>query len=107
MMFAKVLVVVDEEVDVHDEQQVLAAIATNMNPSRDVFFQQGPADPLDPAAVAGQLGQKMAVDATAKLPDEHAGTWPESAAMSEEIRRRVSDRWEEYGLGEDPGDRTV
>jgi 4-hydroxy-3-polyprenylbenzoate decarboxylase len=70
MMFAKVLVVVDDDVDVHDHQQVLAAVVANMRPDRDVLVEQGPADPFDPAAPAGALGQKMAIDATRKLPME-------------------------------------
>ncbi|HYW81107.1 MAG TPA: UbiD family decarboxylase [Thermoguttaceae bacterium] len=99
LMFAKVLTIVDEGVDIHDQHQVLAAIATNMNAGRDVFFQQGPPDPLDVAAEPNTLGQKMAIDATAKLPGEHTGTWPEPTIMSEEIRNPVTERWEEYGLG--------
>lgn len=70
MMFAKMLVVVDADVDVHDHQQVLAAVAANMRPDRDVILEQGPADPFDPAASAGALGQKMALDATRKLDSE-------------------------------------
>lgn len=103
LMFAKLLVVVDEEVDVHDHQEVLSAIAANVHPGRDVFFQQGPRDPLDIAVPPGELGQKMAIDATAKLPEEHAGPWPKRAVMSEQICRLVSDRWAEYGLGPEPG----
>ncbi len=67
MMFAKMLVVVDDDVDVHDQQQVLAAVAANVRPGRDVIIEQGPPDPFDPAAPAGELGQKMAIDATRKL----------------------------------------
>ena len=62
--FAKMLVVVDCDVDVHDRDQVLAAVSANMNPARDVLIEQGPSDPLDPAAPTDALGQKMAVDAT-------------------------------------------
>ncbi len=65
--FAKVLIVVDEDVDVHDHQQVLAAVAAHVRPGRDMLVEQGPADPFDPAAPAGALGQKMAFDATRKL----------------------------------------
>ncbi len=72
MMFAKVLVVVDDDVDVHDHQQVLAAVAANMRPGRDVLVEEGPADPFDPAAPAGALGEKMAIDATRKI-DVEAG----------------------------------
>ena len=70
LMFAKMLVVVDEDVDVRDHQQCLAAVAANFRPGRDIVIEQGPADPFDPAAPAGALGQKMAIDATRKLPEE-------------------------------------
>jgi 4-hydroxy-3-polyprenylbenzoate decarboxylase len=70
MMFAKVLVIVDEDVDVHDHQQVLAAMAANIRPDRDIVIEQVPADPFDPAASLGALGQKMAIDATRKLTGE-------------------------------------
>jgi 4-hydroxy-3-polyprenylbenzoate decarboxylase len=67
MMFAKVLVVVDDDVNVHDQQEVLAAVAANVRPGRDVLMEQGPFDPYDPATPAGALGQKMAIDATRKV----------------------------------------
>ena len=80
----------------------LGAIAVSVDPGRDVFFQQGPPDPLDPAAPLDRLQHKMAVDATAKLPGEHTGAWPAPAVAREEIRRLVADRWAEYGLGPEP-----
>ena len=42
------------------------------------------------------------IDATAKLPGEHAGPWPPPAAMTAQLRELVSDRWAEYGLGPEP-----
>ena len=102
-MFAKMLVAVDEGVDVHDHQQVWSAIATHVDPGRDVFFADGPPDPLDAASPSGSLARRMAVDATAKLPREHSGEPPQPARMSEEICRLVSDRWSEYGLGPERG----
>ncbi len=104
LRFAKVLVVVDEGVDVHDDRQVLSAVSANMHPGRDVFLRQGPVDVFDPAAVPGELGHRMGIDATAKLPGEHSGTWLQSAEMSESIGRLVNDRWAEYGLGEGVGE---
>ena len=98
-MFAKFLVIVDEEVDVHDPRQVLSAIATNVNPGRDAFTEQGPPDPLDVSGLLDGLAHGMTIDATVKLPGEHAGAWPEPATMSERISQLVNDRWEEYGLG--------
>jgi 4-hydroxy-3-polyprenylbenzoate decarboxylase len=100
LTYAKLLVVVDEEVDVHDHRQVLSAMTTNVRPDRDVFFfPQGPPDPMDIATAPGELGHKMAIDATAKLPEEHTCPWPQPAVMSEQIQQLVSDRWPEYGLG--------
>ncbi|MEE9602762.1 MAG: UbiD family decarboxylase, partial [Thermoguttaceae bacterium] len=101
-MFAKVLVVVDEDVDVHDQQQVLAAISAEVDPARDVFSQQGPPDPFDPVFEQHGLGSRLAIDATAKLPAECNGPRAERAAASEEICRLVTDRWAEYGLGPQP-----
>ena len=99
LTFAKMLVVVDEGIDVRHPDEVLGAIAVNVNPGRDVFFQQGPPDPFDPAADINCLQHKMAFDATAKLPGEHTGTWPAPAVAGEEIRRLVTERWAKYGLG--------
>ena len=70
MMFAKMLVVVDDDVDVRDHQAVLAAVSANMNPARDILFDQGPTDPFDPATTADALGQRMAIDATRKCASE-------------------------------------
>ena len=70
MMFAKMLVVVDDDVDVRDQQAVLAAVSANMNPARDVLIDQGPPDPFDPAATAGALGQKNGDRRDAKAASE-------------------------------------
>ncbi len=70
LRFAKMLVIVDADVDVSDHRQVSAAITAHMRPSRDMIIEQGPADPFDPAAQAGSLGEKMAIDATRKLSEE-------------------------------------
>ncbi|HLA84400.1 MAG TPA: hypothetical protein VJL29_06375, partial [Thermoguttaceae bacterium] len=60
--FCKIMVIVDEDVDVHDPQSVWTAVAANVNPSRDVIFHDGPPDPWDPAV--GQTCRRMALDAT-------------------------------------------
>jgi len=99
MTFAKLLVVVDEGIDVRDSEEVLAAIGGNVHPVRDLFTRQGPPDPFDAATACGELGHSLGIDATAKLPGEHPGPWPERADGGDEIRRLVGDRWVEYGLG--------
>jgi 4-hydroxy-3-polyprenylbenzoate decarboxylase len=70
MMFAKTLVVVDDDVDVRNRDAVLSAMTSNMNPARDIMIDQGPPDPFDPATRPGELGQRMAIDATRKLAGE-------------------------------------
>ena len=70
LKFAKMLVVVDDDVDVRDRNSVLAAVSANMNPARDIILDQGPPDPFDPAATVGALGQRMAIDATRKSDSE-------------------------------------
>lgn len=99
LMFAKLLVIVDEEVDVRDPLQVSEAVAAHVAPGRDVFFAKGPPDPLDSATPPDSLGDRMALDATAKHPAEHGGERLGHAQTSAEVLKLVDQRWEEYGLG--------
>jgi 4-hydroxy-3-polyprenylbenzoate decarboxylase len=102
-LFAKVLVLVGEEVDVRDANRVLSEIVAHVDPSRDIFFHQGPPDPLDPSQTPGTMGHRMALDATAKLAEERSGPRAQRAAIGEEVCRLVAERWNEYGLGPAPG----
>jgi 4-hydroxy-3-polyprenylbenzoate decarboxylase len=70
-----------------------------------VVFCEGPTDILDHAAPICGVGHKMGIDATAKLPEEgHPRPWPPPQIMSREIKDLVTSRWEQYGLGRDPGE---
>jgi len=100
--FSKLLIVVDEGVDVRDAGQVIAAVAAHADPGRDVFTHRGPPDPLDHAAASGELSHRTAIDATAKLPGERAGAVPVEHTATEDIGRKVTERWPEYGLGPEP-----
>lgn len=66
MQFAKTMIVVDADVDVHDRDQVLTAIAKNFRPELDVITERFPADPYDPMPPVGELTERMAIDATRK-----------------------------------------
>lgn len=99
LAFTKFVVVVDEQVNVHDEQEVLFQMAANVDPRRDIVIADGPLDILDHAAPYLGAGSKMGLDATRKLPGE--GTvrqWPGQIMMSEQIKALVIRRWAEYGL---------
>jgi len=97
-MTTKILVIVDHPVDVHDEAAVWFHVGANTDLSRDLMFHEGPASHLDHANPADAGSRKMALDATAKLPEEQNGVWPEKIASSDVIREQVARRWSEFGL---------
>jgi 4-hydroxy-3-polyprenylbenzoate decarboxylase len=70
LMFAKTLIVVDDDVNVRDQQDVLAAVTRNSRPGKDIVIEQGPPDPFDPTTFPTVLGERMALDATRRLPGE-------------------------------------
>ena len=99
MMYTKFLVVVDETVNVQDAEEVLWRVGAEADPQRDVVVTSGPADVLDHAAPAGAAGGKLGIDATRKLPEETAGRpWPDPIVPDADVARRVTQRWQEYGL---------
>jgi len=105
MMLTKFIIVVDEDVNVHDEQDVLFHVGANVDPRRDICIVDGPLDVLDHAAPYCGSGSKMGIDATRKIPGE--GTvraWPGRIEMSEEIKQLVTRRWDEYGICAPPGE---
>ncbi len=99
MMFSKFIVIVDEDVDVHDEQAVMFRVGANVDPRRDTFIVDGPLDVLDHSAPYPAAGSKIGIDATRKIAGEGVvRDWPKLLTMSEEIKRLVDGRWKEYGL---------
>jgi 4-hydroxy-3-polyprenylbenzoate decarboxylase len=99
MAFTKMIVVVDESVDVRDEQAVLFHMLANCDPARDTMIVQGPLDILDHAAPVCGAGSKIGWDATRKWAGEGAvRAWPEELEMTREVRERVAGRWRELGL---------
>jgi 4-hydroxy-3-polyprenylbenzoate decarboxylase len=98
LSLTKVVVVLDEHVDVHDYDEVFFRVCANVDPKRDVMVSEGPLDQLDHAAAIACYGGKLGIDATHKGPEQGARTWPDEIVMSEEIRTLVDDRWQEYGL---------
>ena len=70
MAWTKMIVVVDDSVDVHNQNEVLAAIANNCRWGHDLEKTTGPVDILDHAApVLGGAG-KIGIDATVTWEDE-------------------------------------
>jgi 4-hydroxy-3-polyprenylbenzoate decarboxylase len=99
MAFTKFLVVVDEHVNVHDEQDVLFHLFSNCDPARDSEIVHGPVDILDHASPDLGAGSKIGFDATIKLPAEgKVRPWPKELEMDRATKDLVSRRWKEYGL---------
>ncbi|NLV21618.1 MAG: menaquinone biosynthesis decarboxylase [Syntrophomonadaceae bacterium] len=100
MMFAKYIVVVDENVNVQNVSEVMWKVFNNADPRRDTMIVEGPLDVLDHSAPLPLYGSKMGIDATRKWPEEgHTREWPEDIVMSPEIKALVTKKWSEYGIG--------
>ena len=90
MMFTKYIVVVDDEVNVHNTSEVLFRLCASTDPQRDSIFTKGPADVLDHATSEIAIGTKLGVDATRKLAGEgFKRPWPPLIRMDEAVKARV------------------
>ena len=99
LSLTKVIVVVDDFVDVQNPSEVAWRVANNINPATDLVMVDGPIDDLDVASPTPRFGSKVGIDATRKGPQEgYHREWPPDIEMSPEIRDRVSARWVELGL---------
>ncbi|HTU25942.1 MAG TPA: UbiD family decarboxylase domain-containing protein [Pirellulales bacterium] len=94
----KFVVVVDEEVDVHDPAEVWRRVGGNVDPGRDMFVREGPAGAADHAFDYPGVGRQMGIDATRKLAGERAVASPAPLIASREVADLVARRWQEYGL---------
>ena len=64
MMFTKIIVVVDKDVNVQNVDEVMWRVGNNVDPRRDVTFADGPMDALEHASDLPKIGSKMGIDAT-------------------------------------------
>ncbi len=99
MMFTKIIVILDEDVNVQDKSEVIWRICNNIDPKRDITFVDGPIDVLEHASDIPNYGSKMGIDATKKWASEgYKRRWPNDIVMSDDIKKLVDERWKEYGL---------
>lgn len=99
MSLAKVIVVLDEWVDVRNVPEAWWVALNNIDPQRDVMFTRGPIDVLDHASRAFTFGSKMGIDGTRKWPEEgFERNWPEVIRMDPAIREFVDAAWPELGI---------
>ena len=99
MSLAKVLVIVDKDVNVQDPDEAWWIVLNNIDPERDVRFTKGPVDVLDHASQHFSFGSKMGIDGTRKWKDEgFTREWPPLIAMDEATKRRVDELWPRLGI---------
>jgi len=99
MMLTRVLIVVDEDVDVQDPRTVAWFVLNNLDAQHDVVMMPGPVDDLDHGSYTPALGVKIGVDATRKTAAEgYPRQWPPDMVMDDATSALVERRWKEYGL---------
>ncbi len=98
-MYTKFVIVVDDDVNIRQWEDVIWAITTRMDPSRDtVLIDNTPIDYLDFASPVSGLGSKMGVDATNKFKGETEREWGKPIAMTDAVKQRIDALWQELGL---------
>jgi 4-hydroxy-3-polyprenylbenzoate decarboxylase len=98
-MYTKFILVVDEDVNARDWKEVIWAITTRVDPSRDtVLVDNTPIDYLDFASPVSGLGSKMGIDATNKMPGETNREWGRPITMDAAVKQRVDAIWSQLGL---------
>ncbi|MBM3517940.1 MAG: UbiD family decarboxylase [Alphaproteobacteria bacterium] len=98
-MYTKWVIVVDADIDIRNWKDVMWAIATRMDPARDItLVENTPIDYLDFASPEEGLGSKIGLDATNKWPPETRRTWGTKIRMGEAIVAAVSEKWSRLGL---------
>ena len=99
-MYTKFIIVVDVDVDARDWKEVIWALTTRVDPTRDTLLVDNtPIDYLDFASPVSGLGSKMGIDATGKWPGETTREWGRPIAMDTVVKQRVDAMWAELGLG--------
>jgi len=97
--YTKWVIVVDEDIDARDWKDVMWAVATRMDPARDITMVEGtPIDYLDFASPVAGLGSKIGLDATSKWPPETNREWGRKIRMSDEVIAKVDAMWNGLGL---------
>jgi 4-hydroxy-3-polyprenylbenzoate decarboxylase len=70
MMFNKIMIVLDRDIDISDYGAVIKVINQAVDPNTDVFAAKGPVVVLDHASRKFAFGGKLGIDATDKFPEE-------------------------------------
>ena len=100
LALTKIFVVVDEDINVHDMNDVIWAITTRADAARDmIIINNTPTDTLDPASPLVNLGSKLGIDATQKTKEEgYQREIQELVSVDEDTKNIVDAKWSSYGI---------
>jgi 4-hydroxy-3-polyprenylbenzoate decarboxylase len=99
MSLAKVIVVLDKDVNVRDPKEAWWVALNHIDPERDVRFTMGPIDVLDHSSRGFTYGSKMGIDATRKWKEEgFTREWPNKIVMDPATKARVDAMWKDLGI---------
>ncbi len=100
LSLTKMFVVVDEDINVHDINDVIWAITTRADAARDtIIIKNSPTDTLDPASPLVNLGSKLGIDATQKTKEEgFQREIQQQVKVDQDTKNLVDSKWSEYRL---------
>ena len=100
LSLTKMFVVVDEDINVHDINDVIWAVTTRTDAARDItIIDRTPTDTLDPASPLVNLGSKLGIDATQKTFEEgFEREIQEKVMVDDETRNLVDSKWSSYEI---------
>ncbi len=99
--YTKLVIIVDDDIDIRSWRDISWAIATRFDPSRDsTLLEHTPIDNLDFASPATGLGGKLGIDATNKIGSDTSRAWGRVLTMDPAVSRRIDELWDRLGFAE-------
>ncbi|WP_457548733.1 menaquinone biosynthesis decarboxylase [Archaeoglobus sp.] len=97
LSLTKIVIVVDDDINIHDIREAIWAVTTRFDPDKDVvIIPDCPIDSLDHATYKPNLGGKLGIDATKKWREEgYEREWPEVVEMDKDVKAKVDAIWDE------------
>ncbi len=92
MMFTKMMVVVDGDVNVQNPVEVAEYVSKNFNAATDIIFTQGPVDVLDHSCTVMAFGGKIGIDGTKKMPEEESQQSAVIGHQSLDVKGMISEK---------------
>jgi 4-hydroxy-3-polyprenylbenzoate decarboxylase len=99
MSLAKLIIVLDKDVNVGDPFEAWWVALNHIDPQRDLRFTMGPIDVLDHSSRAFTFGSKLGIDATRKWPEEgFTRNWPKRIEVDVSTKARLDAIWPRLGI---------